>query len=1153
MVKYRKRIILSIVIILLLLFTIGQGLVKAAIKEKVELDLEIIRTTVENENFIQGRAYSLNTGDDHPVFQISSRNGNEKNTNYFCVNATRGVSWSGTQAKQGVEYDSSYDIKSERSEIENLTEAYSNVAGEYYSQIVWLLDNFAVGRDFDEDESLSVDAILARAGIVYGDTGAKENGQPIIAYYYNDEVNPNSVFSKEEVFSKLYGNPYSLKGRGYSYITMDGNTEKIEQVKLSKELIEVIEQSALWYFTNKGNPAYDCYSETGVKDWLRYAEDPTASIIKWNLLSNEKVTATNSSGEAKTIDVGAMLQEQASILYNYFIDKANEEASLYHAAVIEKPISISFTIEGTNNLEKQGNSYKIGPLEVTTNHKTSIDGYSLVSGSENSEVSGIVLQDENGKNIEKITEGKKFYVIVNSSEIKGNIIFKVNGTTKTVNEKLRIKEVTDDAQAEQPVVEIIKKKEPVSDQISVTISENKQFDLALRKAITEVTNSEGKTLPIVNEDKLAAVREANIEENTIPNTATYKHRKDPVVVSEGDIVNYRISIFNEGDIDGYASIIVDQLPLGLESTLKTGNIIKSNKNGNTYTVQYDINTNKLTFTLDKNQTVKSIPAYSKNQLSYDTLDIKCKVVQKAGTTQNENYYLTNIAYIAEEYDKDGNKIEADRDGNESKPTVSPSQTNLDLNSKEVDSYKGNNSNQSVKNDTNNNYYYQGEQDDDDFEKVVVLPIIKPDEPEEPEAKKFDLALRKFITNIAGKDINTRIPKVEYKDKKLLYTHPKTVEKVGVGSVVTYTLRIYNEGEVSGYAEKVTDDIPEYLEFLPTNSINTQYRWKMYNKDGKETTSVNEAVNLVTDYTSKAYGEELMKGQNLKENPNLLNAFNPDEKLSETNPDFVDLKIAFKVKDPNSNKAIITNKAQISEDANQDGNPVDDIDSTPNKWVEGEDDQDYENISVEYFDLSLLKYVTKAIVIENGTTKITNTGNNGSSKDIIPKVEIYRKNLDKTIVKFEFTIKITNEGDIAGFAREITDYVPSGLKFYKEDNEGWTDEGNNVISTKLLQNTLLQPGQSATVNVVLRWINGEKNLGLKTNTAEISEDYNEKNIPDKDSIPDNKKNGEDDIDDAPVLLTVSTGILEHTVEYMGGAVLILLVLGIGIMAIKKYVL
>ena len=167
-----------------------------------------------------------------------------------------------------------------------------------------------------------------------------------------------------------------------------------------------------------------------------------------------------------------------------------------------------------------------------------------------------------------------------------------------------------------------------------------------------------------------------------------------------------------------------------------------------------------------------------------------------------------------------------------------------------------------------------------------------------------------------------------------------------------------------------------------------------------------------------------------------------------------------------------------------------------------------------------------------------------------KVEIHRNDLNKVTVKFRFSIRVTNEGDIAGYAKEITDYVPEGLKFVAEDNPGWTDEGNNVISTRLLENTLLQPGESAEVSVLLTWINGQDNMGLKTNTAEISEDDNDKDVPDRDSTPDNQKPGEDDIDDAPVILSVSTGQVRiyYTLGFM-----ILITIGGGVFLIKKFVL
>ena len=207
-----------------------------------------------------------------------------------------------------------------------------------------------------------------------------------------------------------------------------------------------------------------------------------------------------------------------------------------------------------------------------------------------------------------------------------------------------------------------------------------------------------------------------------------------------------------------------------------------------------------------------------------------------------------------------------------------------------------------------------------------------------------------------------------------------------------------------------------------------------------------------------------------------------------------------------------------------------------------------------FDLALKKWVSKAIVTnEDGSQTVTETGHTGDENPEPPaKVDLGRQNINNVTVKFEFKIKITNEGEIAGYAKEITDYIPEGLRFIQEDNPEWyTREplnGRERVATKQLENTLLQPGESATVSIILTWINDPNNMGLKTNIAEISQDYNDSHTPDIDSTPDNFTPGEDDIDDAPVMLTVALG---DTVLYIGVAALAVVVLTAGIYIIKKY--
>ena len=418
-------------------------------------------------------------------------------------------------------------------------------------------------------------------------------------------------------------------------------------------------------------------------------------------------------------------------------------------------------------------------------------------------------------------------------------------------------------------------------------------------------------------------------------------------------------------------------------------------------------------------------------------------------------------------------------------------------------------------------------------------------PNNPEDKEFDLALRKFITGVNGKEVTTRIPVFKIDEQgKYIYEHTKEPVLVANSNIVTYTLRVYNEGEVAGYAKEIKDDVPEGLEFLPDDETNKEYRWIMLDKYGKETDNASDAKYITSDYLSKE--QEKTAGENL------LKAF--DKKAYEAGsikePDYREVKISFKVNMPDKSEEIIINQAQISDDSDEDGNEVTDKDSTPNEWIEGEDDQDIEKIKVQYFDLALRKWVTKAIVTENGKETVTETGHKAEDDpEAVVKVDLKKSDINKVTVKFEYKIRVENQGKIAGYAKEISDYIPEGLEFVKEDNPLWEEVDGKVV-TDQLKDTLLQPGETAEVSILLTWINSEDNMGLKVNTAEISKDYNEYGAPDIDSTPNNKVPGEDDIDDAPVMLSVTTG------EEQSYVILTVAVLGIlagGLILVKKFVL
>lgn len=296
----------------------------------------------------------------------------------------------------------------------------------------------------------------------------------------------------------------------------------------------------------------------------------------------------------------------------------------------------------------------------------------------------------------------------------------------------------------------------------------------------------------------------------------------------------------------------------------------------------------------------------------------------------------------------------------------------------------------------------------------------------------------------------------------------------------------------------------------------------------------------TDYLSKEKSES--RGEDC-----LLKPFDSNGDAKDIS--YQDVQIVFKVVESIAKEnegRIIINTAEIYDDADENGDPIEDIDSTPGNDKDGEDDIDQEKVYVKYFDLALQKDLVKIIITEDGTTREISV----ASTDGLQKVEIHRKKLNSTTVKFVYNITVKNEGEIAGYATEVTDYIPEGLEFIPEENSQWTQASSNVITTNALANTRLEPGQTASVQVVLKWINDENNMGIKNNIAEISKDDNDSDTPDIDSTPNNRVETEDDIDNAEVMLSISTG---KAPTYIGLTTIVLAILTTGIVLIKKYVL
>lgn len=132
-----------------------------------------------------------------------------------------------------------------------------------------------------------------------------------------------------------------------------------------------------------------------------------------------------------------------------------------------------------------------------------------------------------------------------------------------------------------------------------------------------------------------------------------------------------------------------------------------------------------------------------------------------------------------------------------------------------------------------------------------------------EVATLDLALRKYISAVNDVPVTTRVPQVDVtplKNKQgttAYYNHTKTDVAVKAGDIVTYTIRVYNEGSLDGYAKEIIDALPSNLEFYSSVVDGVDYGWRLQDKNVYKTSylanrklnkfSNGENVNSTLDY------------------------------------------------------------------------------------------------------------------------------------------------------------------------------------------------------------------------------------------------------------------------------------------------------------------
>ena len=197
-----------------------------------------------------------------------------------------------------------------------------------------------------------------------------------------------------------------------------------------------------------------------------------------------------------------------------------------------------------------------------------------------------------------------------------------------------------------------------------------------------------------------------------------------------------------------------------------------------------------------------------------------------------------------------------------------------------------------------------------------------------------------------------------------------------------------------------------------------------------------------------------------------------------------------------------------------------------------------------FDLRLDKIVKNITVNNNSGTKTTQYNRD------LARIDIQAKDSDSSTMVVEYTLRITNEGAIPGYAKRIADYLPDTLSFSSELNSDWFEGNDGTIYNTSLANTIINPGETKEISLTLTTKVTDNSYGLITNNAELIESSNDYGMEDVDSVAGNNSTNEDDYSTANIILGVKTG---QVFIYVTLTLTIIAIIGVGTYIIKMRVL
>ena len=205
-------------------------------------------------------------------------------------------------------------------------------------------------------------------------------------------------------------------------------------------------------------------------------------------------------------------------------------------------------------------------------------------------------------------------------------------------------------------------------------------------------------------------------------------------------------------------------------------------------------------------------------------------------------------------------------------------------------------------------------------------------------------------------------------------------------------------------------------------------------------------------------------------------------------------------------------------------------------------QNLENIDAGFvegkkFDLKLDKSIRQITIQNNAGTKVNNY-----QQSKLAKIEIDAKQIENSTLTIKYNLAVTNQGEVAGYANEIIDYLPRDVVFNQKMNTTWYQLKDGSIATKELANQIIQPGETKNIILTVSKKMTQENTGTITNKAKIGKYSSDFVVEDE-----NINNNDSQVD---VIISLRTGRL---ILYISLVMIGIIIIAIGVYWIKKEIL